>query len=67
MTKKTKAHLDAENDLPSELREAFNQLVDEYRTAAKKHVPGYKGGTPNFKIMSGLIRGGWRKTAEDSN
>ena len=35
MTKKTQAHLDAENQLPIELREPFNLLVDEYRAAAK--------------------------------
>ena len=54
----TKAHLDAEGGLPPQLRDAFNLLVAEYRSAAERHT-----GQPsaNYAVLSDLIRAGWRK------
>ena len=48
----------AEAALPAELREIFNTLVDDYKTAAET----YTGQVwVNYNILSDLVRAGWRK------
>lgn len=60
---KTKAHAAAESALPPDLRDPFNILVEDYKTAAEAHT-GQKW--VNYKILADLIRSGWRK-AQSSN
>jgi hypothetical protein len=55
---KTKAHLEAESELPQELRVPFNLLVEEYKTEAEQQTGQM---WVNYKILSALIRSGWRK------
>lgn len=49
------------NDLTPEQQTALQQLIDDYRAAAKEHVPGYKGGGLSRKIAIALIQAGWRR------
>jgi hypothetical protein len=50
----------AEAALPSELQHLLRQLRDDYITAARLHVPKWKGG-PSPEILAELIRQGWHK------
>jgi len=63
---KSNAHLNAESELPGELRQEYNHLVDDYIAAKDQHVPTYRGG-PSYKNLAELIRMGWRKTDAGSN
>ena len=57
---KTKTHIRAEHNLPIELREVFNLLVEEYKDAGKQYSsPAWV----NYSVLADLIRGGWRKVA----
>jgi hypothetical protein len=51
---------EAEVTLPTELRQMFNALVEDYETACQAHI---KGGYVfrNYNILADLIRAGWRK------
>lgn len=47
-------------DLTPEQQIALQKLLDDYKAAAKEHVPGYKGGGLSRKIAIALIQAGWR-------
>jgi len=61
MTKPSKGQIDFEASLEAELRPIFRQFINDYKTAAHQHVPGFSGGVPAFKIVAELVRLGWRK------
>jgi len=50
----------AEAELPEGMRPLPKQLREDYLAAARRHVPRWTGG-PNPKILTELIRHGWRK------
>ena len=60
-----KKRQEAEAKLPSELREAFNALVEDYEAACQAHVKG--GRIWNYNILADLIRAGWRKSDGDKS
>jgi len=64
MINPSKAQIEVENTLTPELRPIFRQFIDDYKSAAQQHVPGYGGGAPSFKIVAQLIREGWRKDSK---
>ncbi len=51
---------EAETSLPAESRLLLRQLREDYMAAARRHVPTWPGG-PSPKILSELIRLGWRR------
>jgi len=48
-------------ELTPEQQVALQKLLDDYKAAAKEHVPGYKGGGLSRKIAIALIHAGWRR------
>lgn len=48
----------AESTLPADLRSAFNQLVEDYRSSAEAHTGQV---WVNYNILADLVRAGWRK------
>ena len=48
-------------DLTPEQQIALDELLEDYKAAAREHVPGYKGGGLSRKIAAALILAGWRR------
>ena len=58
---KTKAHKQAEDALPAELRDAFNMLVSEYKKSCVLHTSDHKERV-NYNILADLVKTVWRKS-----
>jgi hypothetical protein len=50
-----------EGGLDPSQRQAFEDLLADYKAAAKEHVPGYVGGGISLRIAAALVQSGWRK------
>lgn len=51
----------AEDSLPAEMRPVFRRLVQEYEFLTKVQ---YGRGYVAYEVLAGLIRAGWRPSAE---
>lgn len=51
-----------EASLTPEQKQAFQELIDDYKAASSEHVPGYRGGGIARKIAAALVQNGWRKS-----
>ncbi len=67
MAAPSKLQIEFEAGLEPELRAIFREFIDDYKSAASLHVPGYSGSSPAFKVAAELVRNGWRKLPKDSN
>jgi hypothetical protein len=50
-----------EASLGPDLRQAFNDLIEDYNAAAKLHVPSWRGQGISPRVAAELIRRGWRR------
>ena len=55
--KRSPKHEQARQALPSELRAAFDELVEDYKFAGVVH---YQTPFVSYLILADLVRGGWR-------
>lgn len=58
---RTEKHEHARNSLPEDLKQAFDDLVVDYKFATIKQ---YGRGYVAYEVLADLIRAGWRVAAE---
>lgn len=58
---KSKLHLQAEDELPIDLRDTFNILVKDYQDASERCTSDHSRRV-SYKIIADLVKAGWSKS-----
>lgn len=61
MPTSSKRSLEVEEQIPTELRPIYRQLVDEYEYLTKVH---YGSGYVAYKVLADIVLAGWRPSEE---